>query len=147
MISLKKRRFVFDRRAPAIIFRTRKIVNTFSFQCSPFILPRFQEVEIGGNLLTWPESFLFLLSSYPWVVREIVKPAACFLRGISTGNVKLEDEGRRKHTKRKKGTSSSLPERGRERFFPLEDRTSSVWYPFVNSPKGSWLCAACDSDI
>lgn len=52
MISLKKRRFVFDRRAPAVIFRTRKIVNTFSFQCSPFILPRFQEVEIGRRQFT-----------------------------------------------------------------------------------------------
>lgn len=29
-------------------------------------------------------------------MREIVKPAAGFLRGISTGNVKLEDEGTKK---------------------------------------------------
>lgn len=41
-------------------------------------------------------------------MREIVKPAAGFLRGISTGNVKLEEGTKKTH---EKGTSSSLQER------------------------------------
>lgn len=83
--------------------------------------------SVGGNLPTWPESFLFffsppLLSSYPWVCcAKIVRPAAVFLRGISTGNVKLEDEENTRNEK--KGHPS---ERERE---TLEDRTSSRMIP------------------
>lgn len=63
-----------------------------------------------------------LLSSYPWVCcAKIVRPAAVFLRGISTGNVKLEDEENTRNEKK-----GHPPERERE---TLEDRTSSRMIP------------------
>lgn len=83
-----------------------------------------------------------LLSSYPWVCcAKIVRPAAVFLRGISTGNVKLEDEENTRNEKK-----GHPPERERERDSrrpDVEPYDTRLW----TRRKEVDYAPLCDSDI